>query len=371
MIMLINSNSRDKLFVNRSFFRVGYLGELINWCTMINWGMSLLLLIVTSNASAAELGILIRGESTVEGIDSGGNAFGGTSSTFSFRVQNQTWLMRLETGLVGTGSTPTNATSISDIGCDGVNIYTLVDSGGSSGTVHFDKTSIITKGVVPMFGSSGALIWLTFGAQMPHDSNTNMPAVYSSSYGPRDYLPVTVGFTSGAPRVVSRLDFLKRDAISGSVFTNATYSVLTHTNVGGVRIPTRANLLVYQRYKGTHRLIERQELIVTEVSVQPLSEPLPDMNGSDTYIIDTRFTDSSEVSLGFDYTSSRWLSKNEVMQLESFASYKNRIKGRLSATDRTSENRNLNSGLLFWFIVAVFFAPIAVFFRNRFRGKNG
>ena len=157
-------------------------------------------------------------------------------------------------------------------------------------------------------------------------------------------------------------------------FTNAVYSALDFTNVGGLALPMRATLNTFSPQLGEPRprVVRRcsYKIVATNLTTAFLHAGSfkPELPGK-TYMNDMRFsTPGDNLQVNYYVSDAQWLGDAEVKQLPEFA-----VAMRQASRARPASNRPANrlSRPAVWAAFAVLAAlPVVVFFKQQRSGRK-
>jgi RNA polymerase sigma factor (sigma-70 family) len=155
-------------------------------------------------------------------------------------------------------------------------------------------------------------------------------------------------------------------------FTNAVYTALEFTNVGGLALPTRATLDTFSPQLGDPgpRVVRRcsYEIVATNLTTQFLhtGDFQPRLPGR-TFVNDMRFS-TSDNSLHVNYyvNDGRWLKDGEVKQLPEFAVAAGQASQKRIASNRPSGRASRPVVWVVFGLLAVL--PVVFFYRQKRRG---
>ena len=251
-------------------------------------------------------------EMTLEGYTTYKELKGTTSHSVKFRVgiRDCAWQMELNSSL-------DLFKTRSFVGCDGTNIYTYVPGENAGAVSGF---SDIWPGTTPQFGGIGPVVWLAFASKcVLKNGNNDTRPVYLPIPNSRD-MPSTVIMDTNDLFPVE-ISYLGNDGLTKTLYTNASYRVLSMTNVDSLRVPVHFILSLYTKDSRNLPMADdpwaTYEGIVTNILKSVgFRDPKPGLSGR-TSFSDKRISDPNSI-MSFGYVSDTWIPDSELPKLPEY-----------------------------------------------------
>lgn len=334
------------------------------WVTALSLGVA---------SGASETQFCVEGTSTVTTFDRNRRAGVSTVSDFKFYRDGCSWFRESRTRTGKGGTAFGNRESRTEAGCDGTNIYMLTPSGGSLSSNRFEQSARIQAGPVPLFGSHGALCWLTYASGCVLRGREERFRPVYDGYHAGAPVRITLAVQPDSPGFVRRIEFFQTYRGTRQEFTNAIFEVTEFTNHAGHVIPRRASLFVYRLFQDVPYLSERQELTMSKLGNETRSSFIPDMGDRLTLTTDARFNqrDDDTNRSGVNYGTQVWLSENQVKGMSVFKQYTNLVERRRLANVTFGQRTRFRSHLFLLVMLCLFIAPAVAVMWRRMRKTSG